>query len=272
MTRSPFLLTALIALTACQSMLTEGDAPPREAQSGRVSFALTLADGIEIAEVRYRITRDGGFESTGAISLLDNDDAFKALVTLPSASAYSLDLDADTVAGATCTGHARFDIWPDQKTAVNVLMRCPGMAELGTADLSGVFNVCPFIDSVLVQPDHAEVGEMFGLLAEGHDQDATGTLKYLWTATGGSLADDSAATTSLLCTEPGVISVRLTLSDGDLGCDVVSPVIEVTCTAPNTTSDTTMTGSGGATAMLPPDPPLDATGGTGGIIDADGGV
>jgi hypothetical protein len=253
------MFALLLALTACESKLTEGEATPREALDGSVSFALKLADGIEIEEVRYRITRDGGFESNGAISLLDEDNVFKALITLPSASAYSLELAADTVQGATCTGHARFDIWPDQKTAVNVLMRCPGMAELGTADLTGLFNVCPFIDTVLVQPDQVEVGETFGLMGEGHDQDSSGTLQYLWTATGGSLMNDKAATASLLCTAPGAISVRLTVSDGDLGCDVVSPVIEVTCNA-HDPNDTTMTGTGGAASL----------GGTGGVIDIDG--
>jgi hypothetical protein len=254
------------AVAACESRLAEPALREQSAMSsGRLSLAFQLADGVDVAEVAYTIKREDGYRSQGAIPLLSSDDTFRALLTLPSASAYSLALQATTSEAAMCTGHARFDIWAERRTAVNVLMHCPSMRGLGSADLSGMFNVCPSVESVLVLPDQAVVGESVELSGTGSDpDDDRSQLHYLWTTTAGVLSDDTNAMTSLRCTEPGVAVVRVTISDGDSECDANSPVFEVTCI------DTTdAMGMGGAPATINTDVDVDA-GST--SDDADGGA
>jgi hypothetical protein len=227
-------LAALCTLAACQSSISDPDSAQHGSPTppGRLSFALSAAAELEIAEVTYTIKRAGGFEQSGAIDVTD-DGSFKALMLLPSASAYQLDLEAKTVTGAVCTGQSHFDIWPDGKTAVNVVVRCPAAPQIGTADVSGFFNSCPSIDSVLASSQQAAVGDSVDLLGAGSDSDSdSAALTYLWTTTSGVLTNDASAHATLRCTAPGAATVRLTVSDGDLGCDTASPPVEVTCTTP----------------------------------------
>lgn len=268
---------AALILAACQSVISDPDsdstANAGPTPPGRLSFALSLTEDLDISEVTYTITRDGGFAQAGAVDV--TDDSFKALVLLPSATAYQLDLQAKTVTGAVCTGQSRFDIWPDSKTAVNVVIRCPAMPQIGAADVSGFFNACPSIDAVLASPQQAAVGDSVDLLGAGSDSDSdSATLSYLWTTTSGVLTNDTTTRATLRCTGPGVANVRLTVSDGDLGCDSMSPVVQVTCVANTMDLGTSMSGTGGAGAGDTSTGGLAAGTGTGGIdaLDADGGV
>jgi hypothetical protein len=92
------------------------------------------------------------------------------------------------------------------------------------------------------------------LYAGGSDQDGSSSaLRYLWTTTSGTLDDDMAENTFLRCTAPGVAVVRLTLSDGDDGCDVTSAAFDVTCTAAGTG---TMLDAGAIATQQSPAPTL----------------
>jgi hypothetical protein len=224
------LAIGLAVLPACEGRLTEPAAP--EPAKGQVRFTLGLAEDVDVDEVAYNITRAGGFEQSGTIALLANGNVFRALLMLPAASAYTLELSATTAQGASCSGHARFDVWPERKTGVNVLMRCAAPPQPGTADLNGTFNVCPYIDAVLALPDHAAIGGSVELHGSARDpDDPNAALTYEWTASSGVLMDATAPVTLLRCTEPGVALIGLKVSDGDVGCDVTSSGFEVTCEA-----------------------------------------
>ena len=107
-----------------------------------------------------------------------------------------------------------FDIIANQTTAVTVGLQCRASNNTGNANIMGTFNQCPtvsFTASPLVASSPAGV---INVSATGMDLDPMTTLTYAWTATGGSFAAASSATTTYLCSAPGQQTLTITVSDG----------------------------------------------------------
>src|SRR5262249_34707657 len=81
-------------------------------------------------------------------------------------------------------------------------------------------NECPDISSVVARGGTPKVGSPVTLVATAEDGDhAPKPLTYTWLADSGVVADLHAPTTTFTCTEPGLVTVVLSVSDGDLQCD-----------------------------------------------------
>jgi len=62
----------------------------------------------------------------------------------------------------------------------------------------------------------------------GHDDDGD-PIAYLWTGTGGSIADPNAASTTYTCGEVGEQTITITISDDDFEHCTDDATFPVTC-------------------------------------------
>jgi hypothetical protein len=79
-----------------------------------------------------------------------------------------------------------------------------------------------------VSPLQTSVGNELDLTAMGSDADGD-PIAYLWTGTGGSIADPSASSTTYTCGEVGDHSVSVAVSDDDFADCIDELSVAVTC-------------------------------------------
>lgn len=100
-------------------------------------------------------------------------------------------------------------------------------------------NACPAVSALAVERS-ALIGSTVSLRALASDPDrAPGKLSYAWSVTptgAGVLEDSTAATTEWRCVSPGRVTIKLRVSDGDVGCDWESSTT-VQCGAPECYAD-----------------------------------
>jgi hypothetical protein len=81
---------------------------------------------------------------------------------------------------------------------------------------------------VVVSPLDTSVGGDIALSAMGSDANGD-PIEFLWTGTGGSIADPNAASTVYTCGEAGNQSVTVTVSDDDFEFCTDELTVPVTC-------------------------------------------
>jgi hypothetical protein len=89
--------------------------------------------------------------------------------------------------------------------------RPPCRTNQGTVHLIFTIGGCPSLTSFEILPATVDVGSSVQLLASAAitlDE----TPRFSWAATGGKVADPSAANTTFECTDPGVVDLTVTLS------------------------------------------------------------
>ncbi len=89
-------------------------------------------------------------------------------------------------------------------------------------------NTCAELTKVIVSPLQTSVGNELKLTAMGSDVDGD-PIAYLWTGTGGSIADPSASSTTYTCGEVGDHSVSVAVSDDDFAYCIDELSVAVTC-------------------------------------------
>jgi hypothetical protein len=226
----------LLGVAGC-SGADRGASP--DPNAGRLSVALEIADGVEVGEITYTLTQPDGYRSSGTLALSPDDGSFRLLMQLPAADGYELAASAITSDAATCYGSAAFDIRADRSTPIGIVLRCVAAGQFGSFDASGVLNVCPAVQAIVVRPLADDAS--FELRGTGSDPDhGPRSLRYAWTATSGTLAGAATPNATLLCTSVGSTKVTLTVTDGDDGCRVADADVVVLC------HDVFARGTGGA--------------------------
>jgi hypothetical protein len=89
-------------------------------------------------------------------------------------------------------------------------------------------NTCAEVRLVVVSPLQTSVGNDINLSAMGHDEDDD-PIAYLWTGTGGSIANPNAASTTYTCGEVGEQTITITISDDDFEHCTDAVDVPVTC-------------------------------------------
>jgi hypothetical protein len=239
-TRSPIVLLALAA-TGSLSLAVAGcdagtDAPSASSSDiGAVTMALDISPGTTLNAVDYLITGPGTFMKAGTIDVSLSSMISTVISPLPPGAGFQIELRATSLDGnARCLGAAGFDIASRTTTNVLVHLLCQQMPHNGIAYVNGALNACPLIDSFAASPGEVFVGASIGLAATAHDVDnAPSPLGYQWSATTGTLSDVASANPQFTCTSAGLVTLTLTVSDGDLapGCADTRTLMLV-CTAP----------------------------------------
>jgi 5'-nucleotidase len=202
---------------------------------GTLGLALSAAPGVNLDAVSYAITGPGAFSKAGSIDVSQSTTISAIIPGLPAGMGFSITLGATSTDGAqTCGGSASFNVVAKQTTPVTVHLLCHGQAHTGSVLVNGTLNVCPQIDGLSASPNEVLLGGSMALSASAHDGDAApAPLTYQWTASAGTLAAPTAASTSFTCTVAGPVTIGLTVSDGDPAPSCAdSGTFTVTCTPP----------------------------------------
>ena len=130
-----------------------------------------------------------------------------------------LTLTGTSVDGKTsCSGTSTsFNVVAAATTPVAVTIDCHTAPTTGSVLVNGTINVCPRIDAVSCNPP---AGNVIAITSTADDQDSgPQPLTYSWTTSSGTLSSATAQNPTLTCTAPGTVSLTLTVSDGDAGCN-----------------------------------------------------
>lgn len=225
-------LSVAALATGCGEPFREGESETRVGREfGNIDVALEVGDEIELREVHYEISGNG-FHKSGSANVRRSNVLSLRVGGIPRGNDYEITLqavDANDEA-ILCQGGASFDIRAAETSETTVHLACRLPRKKGTVLVDGVFNVCPLIDEVSVLPASVEVGASVELFALATDSDSEpGPLAYSWSSNGGVIGDPSAASTTLECTAPGVVTVTVSAGDGDCEDALTTTV---TCTEP----------------------------------------
>jgi hypothetical protein len=223
-TRTGLILAAMIAGGA--STLGCGRAPDGDPSSsgsvgpadavGSIGLALQLAPGITVNSFTYSLT--GPSTRMGTINVTNSNTVSVVLGAIPVGQGYAVSLTGTATNGATtCAGASgTFSVAAAMTTSVAVKISCNQAATTGSVQVNGTINLCPSIDAVSSDPP---VGTTIAINSSASDPDGgPAAVSYHWTASSGTLSDDSVANPTLTCSAPGPVSLTLTVSDGDPAC------------------------------------------------------
>jgi hypothetical protein len=164
----------------------------------------------------YAITGPNSY--MGTIDVTNASTVSAVIGGVAAGAGYSLTLTGTSTDGhTTCAGSAGpFVVVAHATTSVAVAIDCHAPATTGSVQVNGTVNICPRIDSVGANPP---AGTSISIFSTASDPDhGPQPISYSWTTSSGTLSSATAQNPTLTCTAPGVVSLTLTVSDGDPGC------------------------------------------------------
>ncbi|MBT8453625.1 MAG: hypothetical protein KJO40_16795, partial [Deltaproteobacteria bacterium] len=222
--RCIILLCGALAAFGCANTDTS------QGSTGSLSLDLLLAGDIQIDVVTWEITGNG-MEMSGSIDVAaPGSTASVEVYGLPvGEEPYSVELTAVSVdQEVTCGGSAEFDVEVGVSTPVMVVLNCKLPQQLGGVRVNGKFNICTELTKAVVSPLQTSVGNQISLSAQAFDEEGD-AIQYIWTGTGGSIADPSAASTTYTCQDVGEHTVMIMVTDNDVYCRMATWTVPVTC-------------------------------------------
>jgi hypothetical protein len=235
--RSTALLALCLAVVVgCSQSKTGSD----ETHTAAVSVTIGLsASEVGAATVEFFVSHPTALPQriTGSVPVADPVTSF-TLTQLPVVALgdpYTLFLVARKTDDTwVCEGGTTFE--HDQEgvaTSVSLTLTCPTSdtlpnGEVGV-DITFQLNLCPVIEEISAAPQITVLSDPVTLQSLASDPDNTAPVTYLWTATGGLIADATAATTTFTCPTIGDYDVTLTVSDSDTHCDQQRQ-LQISCT------------------------------------------
>ena len=213
MARSKLLSLVLGSVFALAFAGCATDSNPGE-NTGSVNLNLELAEGIIINEVDWTISGGDMDPMSGTIDTsAPGATASVEVFGLPPGEGYLVELEASDESGeVTCRGDAEFDVEVGVATDVMVFLNCKRPTVLGGVRVNGKFNICAQLAKVVVSPLQTSVGNDIDLSAQGEDVEGD-DISYVWTASGGTIADASAQETTYTCDAIGEQLITITVSD-----------------------------------------------------------
>jgi hypothetical protein len=217
-------LVAAAGVAGCSSDTTSSE------NTGSLGLSLELADGITINEVDWTLTGNGMSPMSGTIDTsAPGATASVEVFGLPPGDDYLVELEATDESGEiTCRGSAPFDVEIGVSTDVMVFLNCKLPARLGGVRVNGKFNICAELAKAVVSPLQTSVGNDIDLAAIGIDVEGD-SITYVWSGTGGSIADSNARQTTYTCLEAGQQSITINVSDDDFEYCMDDWTVAVTC-------------------------------------------
>jgi hypothetical protein len=214
-------VTGLSALVGCGSQPSDIAVP-----NGSVALVVGGTPGFTINSFSYSLT--GPTTRMGAIDVTNSATVSTLIGGITAGSGYSISLTGTSTDGsATCSGSsAPFTVVASATTSVAVAIDCHKASTSGSIAVNGTVNVCPTIDSVSANPP---IGNTIAITASATDPDnGPQPLTYSWTTSSGTLSSATVANPTLTCTAPGSVTLTVTASDGDSGCNATFTV-PLTC-------------------------------------------
>jgi len=215
----PWVVLALaggLALAGCSGDETEEPATAVEASTntGSLGLNLTLSSGVTLDAFTATISGVGL-----AAPIIRTIPVPRSSATVSASfgglprGPYLLELEATSRGGESeCRGSANFTVVAQQSVGVSVAITCRTDSIRAEVTLEAEPNVCPDVNSVLVAPRRTRVGSPISVEANAEDSDGD-AISFAWTATSGSFAAPSSATTTYMCSDLGEQTLSVTIND-----------------------------------------------------------
>ena len=197
-------------------------------------------------EVQWTITAESGDYSGTIDTSAPGSYAALAFFGLPPTTGLpsTITMEAQTPdQQVSCVHEAEFDIVAGETTSILVpAVSCYDLN--GACTTEDTFrldasppslqepNGCSWLEIAVVSPLQTSVGNDIDLDANAQDEEGD-SIEYRWTATGGSIADPDATTTTYTCGEVGDHTVTIAVSDDDFNSCVDDWTAVVTCVSGN---------------------------------------
>jgi hypothetical protein len=216
------------ALASC------GHADHNDSDLGSATMEIGLPGGSTINTVSYTISGNGIPPIMGTVDVSGAGATVSFLITgIPTGTGYDVTLSATSTDGTvTCTGHSTFDVVANTISHVTVVLQCTG-GHTGGVQVNGIW--CPELASYSVSPLTVAIGGHIDVSAMAADIDTSddATPTYAWTASAGSFANATAATTTYTCATAGMQTLTIKVSATSPTVDVSacddSKTVTVTC-------------------------------------------
>jgi methionine-rich copper-binding protein CopC len=211
-------LSALVAgmsVAGCSTTTETPGAVDTADNTGKVGLNLTLSNGVVINQFTATITGDAlAAPIVRNIPVPNNGATVSALFGGLPAGDYEIELTATSVDGhSDCGGSAEFTVIAQTTVGVSVPITCNTDSIRGQVTVEGELNVCPDVDFLFVAPLQTAVGGPISVEAHASDSDGD-TITYAWSATDGSFAAATAASTTYTCSAPGEQTITVAINDG----------------------------------------------------------
>jgi hypothetical protein len=194
---------------------------------GEVQLALSLPDGTAVNNVSWKIlSASNAIIVSGTLNTAGSRTP-SFIASLPAATGDTVNMTATTTAGVSCAGtSAPFNIVVGQSVSVAVNILCEGTIAdggIGSVVVSGTIvagDRCPTLTAWLIAPRQSAAADPIDVTITAADGDVGDTLTYAWTATSGTFASATAATTQYTCAATGAqtLSVAVTDSHAPVPC------------------------------------------------------
>ena len=206
-------LASLLAFNCGPSAVDNGP-------TGQVRLALSLPDGTSVSSVTWKV-----LSSTNAVVIsgtLNTSGSQRPsfIASLPPANGDTVSMSATTSAGVSCAGTSPpFNVLPGQSVPVAVNISCEGTVAdggIGSVVVSGTLvpgDHCPTLTGWLITPQQTAAADPIDLTVTAADADLGDTLSYAWTASAGTFASATAATTQYTCTATGAQTLSVAVTD-----------------------------------------------------------
>jgi hypothetical protein len=194
---------------------------------GEVKLALSLPDGTAVNSVAWKILSASNTVIVSGTLNTAGSHTPSFIASLPAATGDKVNMTATTTAGVSCAGtSAPFNVVVGQSVSVAVNILCEGTvadAGIGSVVVSGTVvagDHCPTLTAWLIAPQQSAAADPIDVTITAADSDVGDTLTYAWTATAGTFASPTAATTQYTCaaTGPQTLSVAVTDSHAPTPC------------------------------------------------------
>ena len=212
--------------------------------SSGLSLELVLEGGESINQVDWRITDGDKLLKEGSVNTsAPGSTASVEAYGLPPGGPYVIHLSATSKdGGTTCEGSTQFDIAIGVVTELHVMLQCKTDPDRGAVRVGTEINICAQLNMIVVSSLTTSVGGSIQVSAMATDKDGD-PINYLWTATGGSIANPTAQETTYTCEQEGVQSITISVSDAEHCMD--SRSVDIECIGDGMGMDGGMGGAGG---------------------------
>jgi hypothetical protein len=193
-----------------------------DADVGHIKLALALPGGITINSVDWKVlSSTSAVLQMGTINTSDPNIQPSVIVGLAAGVGDIVTMSAVTSTNIACSGTSdAFNVVPGASVNVPVNITCGQTTAgtgLGSVDISATVvpgDQCPVATAYLITPASAmSPSGTISVSVSGSDPDMGETVTFAWTASAGTFADPTSATTTYTCTTAGMQTLSAAITD-----------------------------------------------------------
>jgi phospholipase C len=190
------------------------------AADGSVGVKLTLPGGEQLTSVSWTVTGPNGASTvvqSGTVNVATSLTLSFQVGGIAAGSGYAIALTGVTTdSQVTCAGSAPFSITARSTTSVSVALQCnTAPSEAGAVAVAANTYNCGTVNGVSATPAEAVLGNSVTVSATASSPNYS-ALAYSWSAPSGTFSAPNSAVTSFTCTQQGLVTLTLNVSDGTL--------------------------------------------------------